>query len=79
MLAGPGRATAPSIRPNHKVAEVMERRVSTVGLNAPASELPRIFERGEVALVTNADRHVLGIITKMDLIEVLAHRRAAKV
>lgn len=57
-----------------KVAEVMERRVSTVGLNANAGELPRIFERGEVALVTDTDRKVLGIITKMDLIEVLAHR-----
>jgi len=57
-----------------KVAEIMERRVSTVGLNASAGELPRIFERGEVALVTDNDRHVLGIITKMDLIEVLANR-----
>jgi cystathionine beta-synthase len=58
-----------------KVAEVMVRRVSTVGLNASAGELPRIFERGEVALVTDADRHVLGIITKMDLIELLASNR----
>ncbi|HHH10514.1 MAG TPA: CBS domain-containing protein, partial [Sorangium sp.] len=55
-----------------KVAEVMVRRVSTVGLNASASELPRIFERGEVAIVTDQSREVLGIITKMDLIELLA-------
>ena len=55
-----------------KVAEIMERRVSTVGLNASAGELPRIFERGEVALVIDSERHVLGIITKMDLIEQLA-------
>ncbi|MEM1033688.1 MAG: cystathionine beta-synthase [Myxococcota bacterium] len=54
------------------VAEVMERRVSTVGLNASASELPRIFERGEVALVTDEQSQVLGLITKMDLIELLA-------
>ena len=60
------------ITPSTKVAEVMERRVSTVGLNASAGELPRIFERGEVAIVTDQERHVLGIITKMDLIELLA-------
>ncbi|MCA9618997.1 MAG: CBS domain-containing protein, partial [Myxococcales bacterium] len=57
-----------------KVAEVMERKVSTVGLNASAGELPRIFERGEVAIVTDSARKVLGIITKMDLIELLATR-----
>lgn len=55
-----------------RVAELMERRVSTVGVNASAGELPRIFERGEVALVTDKERQVLGIITKMDLIELLA-------
>ncbi|HHH30645.1 MAG TPA: cystathionine beta-synthase, partial [Polyangiaceae bacterium] len=65
---------AQRVKLDTKVAEVMERRVSTVGLNASAGELPRIFERGEVALVTDTDRHVLGIITKMDLIEVLASR-----
>ncbi len=59
------------------VAEVMERRVSTVALHTPASELPRIFERGEVALVVDERRHVLGIITKMDVIEILAARKKA--
>ncbi len=58
------------------VAEVMERRVSTVALDASASELPRIFERGEVALVVDDARRVLGIVTKMDLIELLAAKRA---
>jgi cystathionine beta-synthase len=57
-----------------RVAEIMGRRVSTVGLNASAGELPRIFERGEVAIVTDESRKVLGIITKMDLIELLASR-----
>src|SRR5690606_1679352 len=61
------------------VAEVMERRVSTVGLNATAEELPRIFERGEVAIVCDVDRRVIGIITKMDLIELLASRPAGEV
>jgi cystathionine beta-synthase len=56
------------------VAEVMERKVSTVSLHAGSAELPRIFERGEVAIVVDDDRCVLGIVTKMDLIEMLAAR-----
>ena len=55
-------------------AEVMERKVSTVATNASSSELPRIFERGEVAVVTDDARRVIGILTKMDLIEMLARR-----
>ncbi|MEJ7597933.1 MAG: cystathionine beta-synthase [Kofleriaceae bacterium] len=66
-----GRSTKDTI-----VAEVMERKVSTVGLNAGSSELPRIFERGEVAIVVDDGRQVIGIITKMDLIEMLAARHA---
>jgi cystathionine beta-synthase len=65
-----GRATKDTI-----VAEVMARRVSTVGLGASSSELPRIFERGEVAVVVDDHRAVIGIITKMDLIEMLAARK----
>jgi cystathionine beta-synthase len=57
------------------VAEVMERKVSTVAMNASSSELPRIFERGEVAVVLDDHRAVIGIITKMDLIEMLAARK----
>jgi cystathionine beta-synthase len=56
-------------------AEVMERKVSTVSTHAGSGELPRIFERGEVAIVVDDDRHVLGILTKMDLIEMLAARK----
>jgi cystathionine beta-synthase len=56
-------------------AEVMERKVSTVSLHAGSGELPRIFERGEVAIVVDDDRKVLGILTKMDLIEMLAARK----
>jgi cystathionine beta-synthase len=65
-----GRATKDTI-----CAEVMERKVSTVATNASSSELPRIFERGEVAVVTDEHRTVLGILTKMDLIEMLAARQ----
>ncbi len=68
------RLVAGNASGNTRVAEVMERRVSTVGLNASAGELPRIFEKGEVALVVDDQRKVLGIITKMDLIELLANR-----
>jgi cystathionine beta-synthase len=57
------------------VAEVMERKVSTVGVQASSAELPRIFERGEVAIVVDDARTVLGIVTKMDLIEMLAARK----
>jgi cystathionine beta-synthase len=60
------------------VAEVMERKVSTVSLHATSSELPRIFERGEVAIVVDDQRAVLGILTKMDLIEMLAARKTQR-
>ncbi len=64
-----GRVVADTI-----VAEVMVRKVSTVAMHASSSELPTIFERGEVALVVDGDRHVLALLTKMDLIEMLASR-----
>jgi cystathionine beta-synthase len=67
-----GRATRDS-----SVAEVMMRRVSTVALHDSAGELPNIFERGEVAIVVDHDQAVQAIVTKMDLIEFLAARRAA--
>ncbi|MGE0547320.1 MAG: cystathionine beta-synthase [Kofleriaceae bacterium] len=56
-------------------AEVMERKVSTVAMHASSSELPRIFEKGEVAIVVDDQRSVIGILTKMDLIEMLAARK----
>ena len=56
-------------------AEVMERKVSTVAMHASSSELPRIFERGEIAIVVDEARSVLGIVTKMDLNEMLAMRK----
>ncbi len=56
-------------------AEVMERKVATVALNASSSDLPRIFERGEVAIVVDDAREVIGIVTKLDLIEMIAARK----
>jgi cystathionine beta-synthase len=63
---------------NTVVAEVMERKVSTVAMHASSGELPRIFERGEVAIVVDDNRAILGILTKMDLIEMLAARSRLK-
>jgi cystathionine beta-synthase len=65
-----GKAT-----PKTTVAEAMVRRVATVEINAPAGELLGIFERGEVALVIDPDKRLLGIITKMDLIDIVAGRK----
>ncbi|MEO6774345.1 MAG: cystathionine beta-synthase [Kofleriaceae bacterium] len=61
---------------NTVVAEVMERKVSTVSMHAGSGELPRIFERGEVAIVVDEGNAVIGILTKMDLIEMLANRHS---
>ncbi|RYE94232.1 MAG: cystathionine beta-synthase [Myxococcales bacterium] len=70
LVAGRDRTTS--------VAEVMVRNVATVSPHEDAGQLPRIFERGEVALVVDEQRHVQAILTKMDLIEYLAsgnHRK----
>jgi cystathionine beta-synthase len=57
------------------VAEAMVRRVSTVSINEPAGALLQIFERGEVALVVDSDKRLLGLVTKMDLIDIISGRR----
>jgi cystathionine beta-synthase len=57
-----------------RIAEVMVRKVSTIAAHAPSAELPRIFERGEVALVVDQNSAVLGLITKLDMIEHLTRR-----
>ncbi len=63
--------------PKTTVAEAMVRRVATVEINAPAGDLLSIFERGEVALVIDGERRLLGIITKMDLIDIVAGRKGS--
>ena len=57
-----------------RIAEDMVRKVSTIAAHAPSAELPRIFERGEVALVVDQNSAVLGLITKLDMIEHLTRR-----
>ena len=59
------------------IAEVMVRTVSTVSMHDGAAELPAIFARGEVALVTDPERKVLALLGKIDLINFLANRPAA--
>jgi cystathionine beta-synthase len=64
-----GRATVET-----SVVEAMVRTVSTVAMHASSVELTRIFERGEVAIVIDDTGAVAGLVTKMDLIEILANR-----
>jgi cystathionine beta-synthase len=65
-----GRASASTT-----AAEAMVRKVSTVQLSESAGALLGIFEQGEVALVVDHERHLIGIVTKMDLIDIVAGRR----
>ncbi len=58
------------------IAEVMERKVSTVSKDAPAQMLAQVFERGEVALVVDEERRLEAILTKLDMIEFMTHRPA---
>jgi cystathionine beta-synthase len=51
------------------VAEVMFRKVSTLEAGDDAGALLEFFARGEVGVVIDAERAVVGIITKMDLVE----------
>jgi cystathionine beta-synthase len=57
------------------LAEVMERRVSTVRPHDSADVLPEMFERGEVAIVVDDERRVQAVLTKLDLIEFMSKRR----
>ncbi len=61
--------------PSAPLAEVMVRRVSTVSAHDEASQLPSIFEQGEVAIVVDGERSVKAVLTKMDFIEFVAGRR----
>jgi cystathionine beta-synthase len=56
------------------VAEAMVRKVATVHASRPARELVDIFERGEVALVVDDHNQLVGLVTKSDLIELVARR-----
>jgi len=59
------------VTPDTTVAEVAVRRVSTIAPHANSSELMNVFDRDEVALVVGEDGAVQGLLTKLDLIELL--------
>ena len=53
------------------IAEIMARTVTTLEVHANASQLPELFDRGEIAIVVDGDNTVQGILTKVDLIDYL--------
>ena len=55
------------------IGEVMCRRVSTVSVNDEAQALADVFMRGETALVVDDKGKLTGLVSKLDLIEHLAH------
>ncbi len=57
------------------VAEVMFRNVTTVKANDDAGKLLEIFGKGMVALVLDDKSALLGVITKMDLVDMLTARQ----
>jgi cystathionine beta-synthase len=66
-----GRATLASA-----VAEVMFRNVTTVKTSDDASKLLEIFSKGLVGLVVDDKGKLLGVITKMDLVDLLTAKPA---
>jgi cystathionine beta-synthase len=66
-----GRATLASA-----VAEVMFRNVATVRTTDDASRLLEVFGKGMVGLVVDEKGKLLGVITKMDLVDLLTAKPA---
>jgi len=56
----------------------MERKVSTVSMHAGSGELRASRARRGRTIVVDEERCVIGILTKMDLIEMLAVTRRAR-
>jgi CBS-domain-containing membrane protein len=54
----------------------MFRNVETVGAEAGARSLRDLFARHHVALVVDGDRRLVGILTKIDLVDYLARTPA---
>ena len=55
------------------VAEAMFRNVETLNVNDDASHLTDLFARDLVGLVVDDENHLRGIVTKMDLVDLLTH------
>jgi cystathionine beta-synthase len=58
-------------QPTTSVAEVMLRTVTTVHENDDARALTEVLGEGFAGLVVDDEQHLLGILTKMDLVEYL--------
>ena len=56
------------------VAEVMFRNVTTVKVGDDASKLLELFSKGMVGLIVDDAEKLLGVVTKMDLVDVLTAR-----
>ena len=57
------------------LAEVMQRNVRTVSADDSATELPKLFEEGQVAIVVDAARAITGLLTKIDYIDHLTQNQ----
>ena len=60
------------------VAEVMFRSIDTVHVGQDAGALLDIYSKDEVGLIVDDEGHLLGIITKMDLVDHLTHGAGAQ-
>jgi cystathionine beta-synthase len=58
---------------DHPIAEVINRDVATVSGETQVEELPTVLGRGQAAVVLENER-VIGIVTKIDVIDFLANR-----
>jgi cystathionine beta-synthase len=64
-----GRIVSGNATLSSKVAEVMFRRVHTINVRQDAGELLKMFAKDEVGLVLDDDEKLIGIVTKMDLVD----------
>ena len=58
------------------VAEVMFRSVNTIHRDADAGQLLDVFAKNEIGLIVDDDGALVGLITKMDLVDFLAAKHA---
>ena len=60
------------------VAEVMFRNVKTLTAGEDAGKLLEVFSAGMVGIVVDDSERLLGIVTKMDLVDVLTARTGGR-
>ena len=59
---------------SHSIADLHPKQVATVEPDLLIDDLPAIFGRSQAAVVTQ-DGKVIGIVTKIDVIDFLASRK----